>query len=278
MISNLIMRQQKLDRLKKILFDGGPSLVAFSGGVDSSFLLHVAAEVLGSEVIAMTAYSPSMPIKALEYAVSFVKELRIEHLVINSKETEDPNYIKNPENRCFFCKDELYRLCEGIKNERGLSFIYDGTILDDLSEHRPGLKAQEKHRVRSPLVEAELSKAEIRAWSLEFNIEGWDRPASPCLSSRFPVGISISPERLKMVEDFEDFLHSLGFSQCRVRFYETLAKVEIDRDLMLNALTSPCREKILDKGKSLGFKHVAIDIDGYRRGSLTNHIVNIEGI
>lgn len=270
------MLQQKLQCLKKILSKGGPSLVAFSGGVDSCLLLHVAVEVLGNRVVALTAASPSMPGKALEHAASFARRFAIEHLVVNSKEVEDPNYIKNPTNRCFFCKDELYSLCEKVREERGLKFVYDGTILDDLSEHRPGLKAQEKHGVRSPLVEAEFTKLDIRELSKGFNIDGWERPASPCLSSRFPVGISISPERLKMVEEFEDFLHSLGFVECRVRFYESLAKIEFDRDLISKSFSSPYRELILDKGKLLGFKHVAIDIDGYRRGSLTNHLVNIE--
>lgn len=268
--------KEKLEKLKEALIQGGPCLIAYSGGVDSSFLLHVAVEVLKDRALALTAVSPSMPEKALKEAISFCKFLSVEHILVNSNEVNNPSYAQNPHNRCFYCKDELFRICDEFSSKRGVDLIYDGTNLDDLGEHRPGLEAAKKYGIRSPLVEAGLTKEEIRVFSKEMGIAGWDKPASPCLSSRFPAGISITPERLKQVEKLEEYLYDLGFAECRVRFYEGMAKIELNRDLIYKAVTSPLREKIVSRASELGFQQVTIDPQGYRRGSLTEQLVKID--
>ena len=262
--------EEKLKKLKEIIKEGGPCLIAFSGGIDSFFLLHVAAEVLPNQVLALTGISASIPKAAVEEAKEMVKILPVQHLCLDSKEVENPSYAKNPANRCFFCKEELFRICREESQRRNITTIYDGTNFDDLQEHRPGLLAAKQCGIRSPMVEVKLTKDEIRRLSKDRGIKGWAKPASPCLASRFPTGVAISPARLKKVEEFETFLRSLGFEECRVRFFDSMARIEVLPDMVTKVTLPPIRQAIVSKGVSLGFSTVAIDLEGYRRGKLNS--------
>jgi uncharacterized protein len=182
----------KFDRLRATLIETDGVLVAFSAGVDSTFLLKVACTVLGNRAIALTATSPTIPAEELEAAKSFARELQCRHVIVDSHELANPAFSQNPANRCFFCKDELYRICRAQADALGIGTIVDGTNLDDLKDHRPGLQAAKEWRVKHPLVEADMTKDDIRRYSRELNLPTWDKPSSPCLSSRFPYGTDIS--------------------------------------------------------------------------------------
>jgi uncharacterized protein len=264
----------KLERLKSALADAGRVLVAFSAGVDSTFLLKVAHLALGNRAVALTATSPTVPPGELEAAQSFTAGLNCRHIIVDSHELENPSFAGNPVNRCFFCKDELYRICQNYARRLGISTIVDGTNLDDLKDHRPGLQAAAAFGIRHPLVEAELTKADIRHLSRALDLPTWDKPSSPCLSSRFPYGTQITLENLKRVGACELYLKELGFRDLRVRSHGDLARIEVPADELHRLTESGAREAVVRRFKQAGFKYISVDLQGFRSGSLNEALAD----
>ena len=258
----------KLARLRALLARLPSALVAFSGGVDSTFLLRVAHEVLGERCLALTTVSPTTPADDLEAARELAAVIGVEHLILDTDELAIPGYAANPTNRCYFCKDNLFTICAAEAARRGLGAVLDGANVDDLGDHRPGLLAAAERGVRHLLVEAEFSKAEIRVASRRLGLPTWDRPASPCLSSRFPYGTRITPERLARVAAAESFLRARGFRELRVRYHDRVARLEVPVEEMPRLLASATREDVVRELKRLGFAYVALDLQGFRSGSL----------
>jgi len=258
----------KLKHLQHTLRETDGLIVAFSAGVDSTFLLKIAHMVLGERAIALTASSPTAPPGELESAKEFAAGLGIRHLVLDSNELANPSFTQNPANRCFFCKDELYRICRDQADALGIATIADGTNLDDLRDHRPGLKAAKEWGVRHPLVETEMTKDDIRRYSRELNLPTWDKPSSPCLSSRFPYGTEIDLERLKKIGACELFLKELGFREFRVRYHGDIARIEVAQNEFQRLLEKATRDAIVQKFKQIGFLYVGLDLQGYRTGSM----------
>lgn len=258
----------KYHQLKALLQRTERALIAFSAGVDSTFLLKVAHDTLGPRAIALTASSASVPPGELDSARAFVKQLGCRHIVIDSHELDNPSYAQNPVNRCFFCKDELYRICREEADKIGIETIFDGTNLDDLKDHRPGLKAAEQWQVKHPLVEAQMTKDDIRRYSLALNLPTWDKPSSPCLSSRFPYGTAIDLTKLKQVAACEVFLKENGFREFRVRYHGDLARIEVAQTEIDRLFDKDLRSAIVEKFKTTGFKQITVDLQGFRSGSL----------
>jgi uncharacterized protein len=260
--------EAKLDRLRALLGELPSALVAFSGGVDSSFLLRVASEVLGDRCVALTTLSPTTPADDVEDAKRLAAALGVEHVLVDANELEIAGYAENPINRCYFCKDNLFTICAAEAERRGGTVVLDGANVDDLHDHRPGLQAAAEQGVRHLLVEADLAKADIRAASRQLGLSTWDRPSSPCLSSRFPYGTRITPERLAQVEAAERFLRARGFGDLRVRYHEQVARLEVPEADMPRLLDAGVRTEIVAELKRLGFTWVALDLQGFRSGSL----------
>jgi uncharacterized protein len=258
----------KLERLKEILGESSGVLVAFSGGVDSTFLLKVAHMVLGERAIALTASSPTAPPGELEAAEELARLVGCRHIVISSHELDNPSFTQNPVNRCYFCKDELYRVSRLQADSLEISTVVDGTNLDDLKDHRPGLKAAKEWRIRHPLVEAGMAKEEIRRYSRELNLPSWNKPAIACLSSRFPYGIEINVERLQKIAACERFLQELRFREFRVRYHGELVRIEVAPEEIQRFFEPGTREAIVEKFKEVGFSFVSLDLQGYRTGSM----------
>ena len=265
----------KVARLREILGTFDSVLVAFSGGVDSSFLLHEAAAVLGSRCVALTTVSPTTPSGDLDDAIRLARALGVEHVIRDTDELTIPGYAENPVNRCFFCKDNLFTLTTAEAQARSIASVVDGANLDDLHDHRPGLAAAAEQGVRHPLVEAELTKADIRAASRAAGLETWDRPASPCLSSRFPYGTKITHEALARVAAAEDALRALGLRELRVRHHDTIARIEVPVAAMSMFLDPAVRERVSSELKRLGYLWVTLDLGGFRSGSL-NDALSVE--
>jgi uncharacterized protein len=223
---------------------------------------------LGERAIALTASSPTVPVGELGAATAFAQSLGCRHLVIEANELNNPAFAQNPTNRCFFCKDELYRICRAEADKLGVATIVDGTNLDDLHDHRPGLKAADQWGVRHPLVEAEMTKADIRRYSRALALPTWDKPSSPCLSSRFPYGTAINLERLKQVGACEVFLKELNFREFRVRYHGDVARIEVSQGEFDRLFDKPVRDAIVKKFKETGFRYVSLDLQGFRSGSL----------
>ena len=258
----------KFQRLTQLLGESDRLLVAFSAGVDSTFLLKAAHMTLGARAVALTASSPTVPPGELEAAKNFAESLGCRHIVVDSHELSNPAFADNPVNRCFFCKDELYRLSRAEADKLGIPTIVDGTNLDDLKDHRPGLKAADEWGIRHPLVEVEMTKHDIRRYSRELDLPTWDKPSSPCLSSRFPYGTAIDLERLRKVGACEVFLKELGFREFRVRFHGDLARIEVAQSEMDRLFDKPLRDAIVERFKALGFNFISLDLQGFRSGSL----------
>lgn len=257
----------KFSLLKKIIAKMRLVLVAYSGGVDSSFLLKVAKDVLGDNVLAVIATSPTYTKSELKEAVGFCKKYRIKYLVIETEELNNPQFSANPKNRCFYCKDELFSRLKKIAEARKIKYIIDGSNADDTRDFRPGRKAKEKHNVRSPLQEAGLTKDEIRRLSKDLGLATWNKPSLACLASRFPYNTQITKRDLSRINTAEDFLRGLGFRQVRVRHYDSLARIEVPKADITKILSTPS-QKIVNKLKELGYNYITLDLEGYRAGSM----------
>ncbi len=263
----------KLDHLREIFSPMPSVIVAFSGGVDSTFVLKVAHDTIGDRVLALTTTSPTMPDEDRQSALAMAHHVGARHLVLESNELEIPGYASNPINRCYLCKHNLFTVCEAKAADLGINEIVDGLNLDDLNDYRPGMQAASEKRVRHPLVEAILSKAEIRELSRALNLPTWDRPASPCLSSRFPYGTTITPEGLTRVAAGEHLLHAMGFRVARVRFHGDLARIEVEQQELARIFERDNRDYLDREFKKIGFRFVTIDLKGFRSGSLNEGIV-----
>lgn len=267
----------KLDALGATLSGYGHVVVAFSGGVDSAFLLKVAIDRLGDRCHAVTAVSPTMARSEVNGAIELGAALGLgtRHHVIDSHELEVPGFADNPTHRCALCKTELMDVAEPIARSLGDAPVLLGTNVDDLGDVRPGIAAALGRGAKMPMVDVGLTKAEIRALSRELELPTWDKPQLACLSSRFPYGTKITPERLRRVDAFEDGLRELGFRQLRVRFHDTIARLEIDSDDLPRVVAPGVRERIVALGKQLGFSYVALDLAGFRSGSL-NEVLPVQ--
>jgi len=262
----------KLERLRGIFTPMRSVMVAFSGGVDSTFVLRVAHDVLGARMLALTTTSPTMPDDDRRSALEMARMIGARHLVVDSNELDVPGYAENPLNRCYLCKHNLFTVCEAKAAELGIEEIVDGLNLDDLHDYRPGIKAAGEKGVRHPLVEAELTKAEIRELSRALELPTWDRPASPCLSSRFPYGTRITAEGLEQVERGERLLHAMGFRVARVRHHGDVARLEVEQREIARLLEPGMRESVDRELRKLGFRFVTLDLKGFRSGSLNEGV------
>ena len=264
----VISAAQKEEQLVRILSELKRVVIGFSGGVDSSYLAFMANRVLGHNALCVTAISPSYPSFQKKETAEFVMQFGLNHQVIESNELENPAYRENAPNRCYFCKSELFSKLWELAKEGSYEAVLDGTNHDDLQDFRPGRQAASEYSVRSPLLEARMTKLDIRELSQRSGLPTWEKPALPCLSSRFPYGTSISAERLSVVDRGEMILRDFGFRIFRVRYHGELVRLEFDSTELPRALNMTMSTILLKRFKSLGFKYVTLDLEGYRSGSL----------
>lgn len=260
--------KSKFVKLKKILFSMEKVLVAFSAGVDSSLLLKVATLVLPRRVLAVTACSGTYPAEELKQARRLAKELGVKFKIIHTNELGNPRFKINPINRCYYCKKELFQKLKQIAANHNIKYILDGSNLDDNLDIRPGSKAKREFNVRSPLAEAGFRKKEIRQLSRRLGLKTWDKPSLACLASRIPYGTMIRRKDLSRIETAEAYLRRLGFRQVRLRHYNGLARIEVEKDKIKHLINPQVKDKVIDRLKNLGYNYVTVDLEGYRMGSM----------
>ncbi len=269
-------RTNRLESLQHILAGMESVLVAFSGGVDSTFLLKVALDILGDQVLAVTARSEIHASRELQAAEEIARKLGVKHIFIETREMADPHFSSNPPDRCYSCKQGLFLRLNQVAAEYSLTQVVDGSNYDDLSQHRPGHKAARECGVRSPLEEARLTKEDIRLFSKEMGLTTWDKPAVPCLATRFPYGNEITVEGLRRVEKAEEFLYSLGVGQLRVRDHGTVARIEVGSDDIPLLLRDDVVVQVIHELTELGYSYVTLDLKGFRSGSM-DEVLNKTG-
>lgn len=262
---NVITKEERLRELFRTL---GSVIVAYSGGVDSSYVAYVANAELGARAVCITGQSASLPSYQNEEIDRVVQRFGFNHEIIRTDELEHPGYRANNGDRCFFCKDELYGKLEAIARTRGVDHIVDGSTVDDLDDYRPGRQAAKQHAVRSPLIEVGLNKDEVRELSQRATLPTWDKPASPCLSSRIAYGTTVTIERLQKVDRGEEILREFGFREFRVRHHDTLVRLEISPAEMDRVLQKGVIDQLAARFRELGFKYVTLDLHGFRSGSM----------
>jgi uncharacterized protein len=259
----------KMGRLKEILNRMVRVVVAFSGGVDSSFLLKMAKDTLQDRnVLAVTAVSETYTSSELKQAKRFAKELGVRHKIIFTNELKNKNFTTNPVNRCYYCKKELFRELDRIKKENGFRYVLDASNIDDIKDYRPGTRAKKESRVRSPLIEAGFSKDDIRKHSRRLKLETANLPSMACMASRFPYGEKINKKALIKIEAAEDFIKRQGITQVRVRYHGDVTRIEVEKEDIKKLLDKKLRDKVTKRLKQLGFRYIALDLEGYRMGSL----------
>jgi uncharacterized protein len=260
--------EEKLASLKRILSNMGSVLIAFSGGVDSTFLLKVAHDLLGKKIVAATASSETYPASELEAAKKIARKLGVKHLIIQTEELSKQDFAKNSPQRCYFCKQELFSRLNKIARRQGLNYVADASNYDDLADFRPGRQAGQELGIKSPLKEARLTKAEIRSLSHKMNLPTWNKPSLACLASRIPYGTRITREKLKRIDEGERFLKGLGIRQLRIRDHDGIARIEVAQEEMSLFWQENTARLIIDKLKRLGYTYVTLDLEGYRPGSM----------
>ena len=260
---------RKLERLKDILTDMEGVLVAYSGGVDSAFVMKVAKDVLGDKVLAVTAKSPVYPSEEIEQAKALALNLKVRHKIIETHEMLNPKFVSNPKERCYWCKEELFTKLIDIAKKNNLKHVVDGTNFDDLDDFRPGMKAAGDLGVRSPLKEAKLTKEDIRSLSKDLGLPAWDKPSLACYGSRFPYGTKITEENVNKVDKAEGYLKkNLGMTQVRVRHHDNIARIEVMEEDIPRLLEEKPRRRVISYFKKLGYPYVTVDLEGYRTGSM----------
>jgi uncharacterized protein len=265
---------EKYENLKNNLLQMQSVAIGYSGGVDSTLLLKVSHDVLGERAIGITIVSPSLPKSELEEAKRIAEKIGVKHILLKGREFEDPQYIQNSPDRCYFCKQDVFTLMFEYSNPHGYQYILDGTNADDANDHRPGRKAALQRGVRSPLLETGFSKADIRNLAKQLGLENWNRPSAACLASRIPYGTAIDADRLQQIELAEELLHEMGFSQVRVRWHDKIARIETEADNFSKLLE--LRIPITEGLNKLGFTYVTLDLNGFRSGSM-NEVLEKDG-
>lgn len=265
--------ESKKQRLAQWITERDSLLVAFSGGVDSTFLLAMAHEGLGNRVVAATAGSPIHPEWETRDAVAFTRERQIHHIVFPSDELQDQKFVSNDPERCYHCKKRLVQRLFKIAAEKGIHDVAHGANMDDLTDYRPGFRATEEEGVAAPLVEAQLNKKEIRALSKAMGLSTWNKTAMACLATRIPYGIAITEKRLKMVSDSERFLRDMGIEDCRVRHHGSVARIEVGQSDFERVMSGKLKSGIVEHLRGLGFEHVALDLEGYIEGKMNRSVI-----